>query len=461
MKLPSYLKKNKLIFFIVFLFLALKFLTLPIYKVLWWDASVYIGMGKYIYSLGGVGLWEHTRPIIFPIILGFFWKIGLNDILIARTIDIIFGSLCILLTYKIAEKLFDRKIALLSALFLAISPTFFFFNGIMLTEIVSTFFALAGIHLFINKKYFFSGTLFGLAFLARFLQLFIFISLLLAILFYANKKNIRSLSKVSAGFAIVLLPYLILNQILHNDFLFPFMQHITITKNSGWLNYRQLGFYFFELFRENILYLLSILGFILAFKGKDANKKIIASAFLVAFVFFNSIKQKEMRFLIILLPYMYALTSLPIFYLYYKLKNNIYKNIFIGFIVLSLIFSAYNAYILYQKEYAKQNPYAELERRFADVDGVIWSSNPVVAASSDKKIELMYYPFFNDDKKNEIIQSITSADFVFLDLCDLSCRPRDIECEDAKTSLLSSLKNGFKTNYSSTNNGCRQYVFRR
>ena len=130
-------------------------------------------------------------------------------------------------------------------------------------------------------------------------------------------------------------------------------------------------------------------------------------------------------------------------------------------IVLSLIFSAHNTYLLYQQESAKQNPYAELERRFIDAYGEIWVSNPVIAASSDKKIELMYYPFFSMDKKNELIGNMANADFVFLDLCDLSCRPGDSECENEKDSLLSSMKQKLKTAYSSKNDGCGQYVFRK
>ena len=38
---------------------------------IWWDSAVYLGMGKHIYSLGEVGLWESSRPLIWPLILGF------------------------------------------------------------------------------------------------------------------------------------------------------------------------------------------------------------------------------------------------------------------------------------------------------------------------------------------------------------------------------------------------------
>ncbi len=460
MKLLSYLKKNKLIFFIALLFLFLKALTLSIYKIIWWDAAVYIGMGKYIYSLGQIGLWEYTRPIVWPFILGFFWKIGLDTVLVGRITEIAFSGLCILLTYAIAEKLFDRKTALLAALFLAISPIFFFFNGLMLTEIVSTFFALFGLYLFIDKKYIISGILFGTAFLTRFLQFLIFLSLFLVVLFYSNKKNIKNLLKVSIGFAILLLPYLVLNQILYSDSLFPFTQHVTITTNSGWHNYQPLKFYFFELFKENLLYLLSIFGIMLAFKNKDNNKKIIASAFLISFIFFNSIKQKEIRFLIILMPYMYILISLPLIYLLTKFRNNANRALVIILVALSLTYSANNIYLYYQKESAKTSPYAELENKFPDASGNIWISNPIIAVSSDKKISrLLYYPFFDKEGKNKIIQDADNADFVLLDLCDIGCRPNDTECEKEKSSLLSSLKLKLKIIHSSESDECSQYIF--
>ncbi len=458
----KHIKKNKIIYVIILLFLFIKLLMLNLYDAIWWDSAVYIGMGKYIYSIGNAGLWENLRPVVWPLILGFLWKTGLNVVLLGRILEIIFGALCVLLTYIIAERLFNKKIAILSSIFLALSPTFFFFNGIMLTEIVSTFFSLAAIYFFIENKHLISGVFFGVAFLARFLQILIFVSAFLVLLFYLDKKNIKNLSKVGVGFGIILLPYLVINQILYNDILFPFAQHIIITKNSGWLNHQPLNFYFFELFKENLFYLLSVLGVLLIFKNKDSNKKIIAAAFLLAFIFFNLIRQKEMRFLIILMPYMYILISLSIVYLFNKIQNDFYKTIFIIVIFLSLSYSAHNIYLYHQKESSKINPYAELESRFSEASGSIWVSNPVIAASSDKKIaRLMYYPFFSKEKEKELAEDAKKADFVFLDLCDIGCKPNDLECEKGKHNLLLDLKQKLRIIYFSDNNGCEQYIFRK
>ena len=179
---------NKKICIIILFFFFIKLFTLSYYNVVWWDSAVYIGMGKYIFSLGSSGLWESSRPILWPLILGLLWKSGLNPILSGRIAEIIFGSLCVLLTYLIGKKLFNEKTALLASVFLALSPTFFFFNGIMLTEAVSTFFVLLGVFFLIEKKHLISGIFFGMAFMARFLQIFVFLSVILIYLLYPDKK---------------------------------------------------------------------------------------------------------------------------------------------------------------------------------------------------------------------------------------------------------------------------------
>ena len=452
--------KHKKIYIIILLFLAIKLLIIPYYNVIWWDSAVYIGMGKYIYSLGNAGLWENSRPIVWPMILGFLWKIGLDRILIGRIIEIFFGSLCILFTYLIGRKIFDETTALLASLFLALSPTFFFFDGILLTEIVSTFFSLIAVYLVLQKKYFFSGLFFGMAFMARYLQLFAFITILLVLFF--SKNNIKNLRRLIYGFIITVSPFLILNRILYNNALFPFFQQILLSRNSGWLNYHGMGYYFIGLFRENALYLLLILGVVVLFKSRKPGKIAAAAVFLVFFIFFNSIKQKEMRFLIILLPYMYLLVSCGITSVFGKIKNDLFKRIMWLLVILSFILSGAQTYNYFKSESMKIEPYKELQSRLdADyVKGKIGISSPIISVFSSKKINnLMYYPFFNEEKKNELESS--RMDFIFLDTCDLACRPFDLSCEGNKKELLAYFKKRFAITHASKNAGCEQYVFQK
>ena len=78
------LKENAGIIIIVALFLFIFLLKLNPDANLWWDSSVYMNMGKYIYSFGETGLYEASRPLVWPLLLGFFWKMGLDDIFFGK-----------------------------------------------------------------------------------------------------------------------------------------------------------------------------------------------------------------------------------------------------------------------------------------------------------------------------------------------------------------------------------------
>ena len=194
----EHIGKNKIIYVILLLFFVINLLTIPNYTIVWWDSAVYIGMGKYIYSFGNSGFWEASRPLVWPLLLGFFWKVGLNAVFFGRLLELLFAAGCILLTYLIGKQIFNRKTGILSALFLAFSPTFYFFSTISLSEIPSLFFALISIYFFINKKYFLTGLFSGLAFMTRFLESLVFIAILLIFILYSkkNKDFINNILKI-------------------------------------------------------------------------------------------------------------------------------------------------------------------------------------------------------------------------------------------------------------------------
>jgi len=118
---------------VLFLFSAVRVYVLFRYHVPAWDEAVYIGMGKYIYSLGAAGLWEQIRPPLLPLVLGALWSLGLNPLFWGEVIMILVSLGVITATYLIALK-HDRRVALLAAVFLAISPTFVLYSGDILTH---------------------------------------------------------------------------------------------------------------------------------------------------------------------------------------------------------------------------------------------------------------------------------------------------------------------------------------
>ncbi|HLG24264.1 MAG TPA: glycosyltransferase family 39 protein [Candidatus Nanoarchaeia archaeon] len=455
------IKKHYKILLILLIFLILKIFSLKFYNQVWWDSAAYIGMGKYIYSSGNSGLWEASRPLVWPAILGFFWKIGLNILFFGRIIEIMFGTGCILLTYLIAKKLFNEKTALLSSLFLSLSPIFFFFNGIMLSEIVSTFFSLLAIYLFLTKRNFLSGLFFGIALMTRYLQALILISI--GIFMVYNKKNfdLKHIKKIAFGFSVPAVLFLLINFILYKNPFLPFTLQFFLSGNSGWHNFQPYSFYFFGLIQENAMFFLVIAGIILIFRSEQKNNKLIPFAFLIPFVFFSLLNQKEMRFLIMLLPFMYILISHTIFHLSEKSKNKFFKNLLYTLIILSLFISSLNIVESYKNELKKQNQYEKLESEIKNMNGGdIWVSNPIIALNTESKVTPIYYPVFDEQKKTELISKYKDADYIILDSCDLACKPKDSKCDNDKKELIEFFKEKMEPNYYGKFNECEQFVFR-
>jgi hypothetical protein len=95
-----------------------------------------------------------------------------------------------------------------------------------------------------------------------------------------------------------------------------------------------------------------------------------------------------------------------------------------------------------------------------DDEGNIWISSPIMAVESDKRIgKLIYYPVFWQDF-GELLQKSKEASFIFLDTCDLGCRPYDNGCEEYKTEMTAFFRQNFKQTYS-VQGECQQFVFRK
>src|SRR3989338_5929986 len=93
-----------------------------------WDASVYIGMAKYIISFGQIGLWEYFRPPILPILFSFGGFMNLSIIIWAQFLTFLASIGSLYLIYKIWEKI--RPFAgVFSSIALGVSTLFFSFTN--------------------------------------------------------------------------------------------------------------------------------------------------------------------------------------------------------------------------------------------------------------------------------------------------------------------------------------------
>ncbi|MBU90176.1 hypothetical protein CMO94_01435 [Candidatus Woesearchaeota archaeon] len=450
--------KHKVFLLIFLLSLVLKVFSLFVAHDIWWDSSVYLGMGKYIYSFGDVGLWESSRPLIWPLILGFLWKIGFDAIFFGKLAVIAFSSGILLLTYIIAHELFNKKIAVLSAFFLALSSTFFLFGNVLHSEIPSTFFVMLGFYYFIKQKYNISGLFLGIAFMTRFFQIFAFIPLVL-LLFYLvvkKKKAYKTLFYFSMFFLIPVVPYLILNYILYNNIFYPFLLQSWMSKYTGLIFSQPFYFYFVNLVKENVLSLFSILGLLFIFKKYDFKKLTIAIVFLFVFIPYNLVAHKEMRLLITALPFLYILTGYGIFYFVGLFKRN--KNLLLSLLLIT--FLIVNVPKLKFDEYADNldvfYDYVGDER----VGNGLWISNPAFIVYSNVKADLIYYPLYNSKKIDTLTDDIDNAERILINTCDLlSCPVSDNTCNQKHNNFINLLKNRFNMLYYNKFNQCEYYIF--
>jgi hypothetical protein len=450
--------KHKVFLLIFLLSLVLKVFSLFVAHDIWWDSSVYLGMGKYIYSFGDVGLWESSRPLIWPLILGFLWKIGFDAIFFGKLAVIAFSSGILLLTYIVAHELFNKKIAVLSAFFLALSSTFFLFGNVLHSEIPSTFFVMLGFYYFIKQKYNISGLFLGIAFMTRFFQIFAFIPLVL-LLFYLvvkKKKAYKTLFYFSMFFLIPVVPYLILNYILYNNIFYPFLLQSWMSKYTGLIFSQPFYFYFVNLVKENVLSLFSILGLLFIFKKYDFKKLTIAIVFLFVFIPYNLVAHKEMRLLITALPFLYILTGYGIFYFVGLFKRN--KNLLLSLLLIT--FLIVNVPKLKFDEYADNldvfYDYVGDER----VGNGLWISNPAFIVYSNVKADLIYYPLYNSKKIDTLTDDIDNAERILINTCDLlSCPVSDNTCNQKHNNFINLLKNRFNMLYYNKFNQCEYYIF--
>src|SRR3972149_6859742 len=154
-------RKNIILILIVLLAFVLRFYRLDSYPALNADEAA---IGYNAYSLVRTGLDEHGNPwpihfqsfndykpgLYFYIVLPFVKFFGLNELSV-RAPAAFLGVLTVLVIYLLVKELFkNKKLALISSLFLAISPWHIHFSRGGWEVSVATFFITLGLYFFVK-----------------------------------------------------------------------------------------------------------------------------------------------------------------------------------------------------------------------------------------------------------------------------------------------------------------------
>ncbi len=417
-----------------------------------WDGAVYVHMGKFLASGGQFGLWEPIRPLLWPILLGGIWKVGLDVILVGRLINIALAIGIIYLTYKIAQKVFGETTARIAALLLIFAPLFFLFSLKLYTGILGVFLGLLAMWFYLDDRIeftFAAGLLLGLAFLTRFPLALLALALL--IITIARREVVKALMLI-AGFGFTTAAYFSYNLSEYGNFFYPLIRNMWVLRIAGyWIRHLPIYTYLWVLLKENFLLLLAFPALYLLLKEKKGYN--IAIPFLIIFAFISFMIHKEPRYILLVLPFAAILAG-------YSLSKCKYKA---QLLVLSIIISGAligYGYYIYD---TPQQPY-EFEQFLDGKTGIVAVTGPTLGLRENLEVYPIYYQDFMNypmdvELTRETFQEF-QPDYLMINKCDMPCPPDIPECEQELDLLLEIASEGMEQVYHEER-WCEFFIFER
>ena len=161
----------------------------------------------------------YFRAPLYPIILGLVYKIFGVNLVIARLVQAIIGSISCGLLYLLARRLFNESVARIAGFLLAIYPLAIYFDGELLIPNLLIFLLLAGFIFLIrsqqsDRQWYLPGLFFGLAAITRPNVLFFVLALSIWLIFKYKQQRGQRLIQFLAAVFIVIAPVTIRNYVV-------------------------------------------------------------------------------------------------------------------------------------------------------------------------------------------------------------------------------------------------------
>jgi len=406
--------KLKHIHILLFIFVIVKiFFLFTKFHLVEWDESVYLGIGKYFYSFGKVGLLENIRPPALPLLLGALWKLNLDYIFWADILELVFSLGCIYMTYRIARLYFSENKSTLAALIFMFTPIFFYNSLRIMTEIPSTFFVLLAAYFFIRERYWLVGLFLGVSFLFKYPYGLMLIAFLLSLFFiFLRERDFRTFFfnclKIVAMFFLAVLPLLVFNHYSYGDALQPLIDASFHQSNVYYkISNSFVDVLFFPLFllSSNLFLLFCFPTIHLFFRSR---RFVFLVFILIPLFYFSSIINKQLRFAIVFLPFLAIMSSYGIFYVCNRAKHlRHYTSFVVSVLIFAVIVVGINAVVLYRFFPGEKPGIVDEFYTFLpdSLDAPVLISDPVFAAYSD----LRYIPYYASEPNSVYDKYINSS----------------------------------------------------
>ena len=456
MNVPAHIKKHSLLYIVLMLAALARLVYLFDYHEIWWDSGVYIGMAKYLWSGGTAGLWEHIRPVLWPLIIGSAWWLKQDMIIFARALEFLMTIISIVLVYALGRKWFSQRAAVLASILWSFSSIVFYFGFHEYTELPAVALVLGALLAFTNKQLFFAGFLACLAFLMKFPAGIFLIVLALVLVMQRRSKQLIPLG---IGFGLPTAAFLMFNHASTGSALGPLFdaQH-TIANVLGCNVFHANPWhqYFSWIVFDNALNVFALLGLGAIMRRWNARFLIPVLALVIPAAYFMQMHCREYRYLILFLPFVVLFTGNGLSLVIHWLETfNMLRTRAWICVLLAVLGVSVATGVLFYHNTELRTPDLAAERYFhwvedKKIDGEIWSTNPIVSRYTDAIVHKIYYPVYNKDRAmdfNEYLQNNTERiGAVMLDNCGggIICPPDDDVCREQLGRTRAFLNENFK-----------------
>jgi 4-amino-4-deoxy-L-arabinose transferase-like glycosyltransferase len=451
-------------------FIALRIIALSQHDIPYWDAAIYVGMGKYLFSHGMIGTWEILRPVALPIILGSFWKIGVNPYTAGMVFSLIISAGTLVLVYVFAEDI-KKGAGDIAVLLLAATPVFFTYSAIPVTDIVSTFFALLSLWLVYkaaaSRHYLVVGLVVAVAFMFRFPQGLLLLTTMVVTVIKmfpsfakatARQSNwndrivtmIERVFLIGGGFCLIAVPFLVVNYYFYHNAFLPFVQATASINGYPSLYNKGIWFYLLQLLKEDFLLALALVPIAMLGQKKYYSKAVTVLLTVLVIVggyFVVYQAHKELRYALAFLPYVAILAGAGVMYILEWTKMP--RLLFFGlFLIVVFMFSA--SMFVYRSGDPEAPAFYAFDTYFVQTPGArllpqggqarILTTSPYTLAYSNVLITHNLYADWNAAYSDYNTFRSTN-DYIALSSCslELNCPDDGGHCTDDKQLLLDEL----------------------
>lgn len=459
-KAEKFVKRNKLFL----IFLAVFAVTqLAIVKATWnspliWDSSVYVGMGKRMFSGWQFGIWELFRPLTLPVILGSLWKLGMPLIGFPRLVALVISVAGVAGIYIMIKDVFEKRIAFYSTAILMSTFIFYKYSHYALTGIPSAILVFTGAYFAQKDKTVSSGFLTSLGFLTRFPAATAAPGMAIYMFLRSVKEGIslRSIKKpliYTVSFFATTVPYFAYNYYLYGDILAPLIQGSAIPASNP-DKYFYGVFYLLEALKAQPFLIFLPLGIYAMFKARDWDYGAFFAPMVTLYLFFSVYSHKEPRFMLLFLPFMALFAGLGLKKIQEReiISEKAFYTVVTVILAVSMLLSF--SVVYGQSQWVNTNR-VEFMQETAKLNGTVAGNDPVVVTYGDFR----FVPI-RPENLDKIYGNIKGeADYYAINSCAWYCYPAIENCEQKLANFTSMMDQEYDKKFYNEGNSCNYTIY--